>query len=239
MDRQTAYRRYCRVCWLGGRCFRIAVAGTFASAANWSGIIGAGLLAFVLQQYGRVLMPADTPVEIVALGLFYIALAWCVIFVFRLLVVAPLTIHRDGTWYGNKLVYREPKLAFHAYVSPADNNRDYCFRFPDAPPHSFIHYNIVLDGRADFLSVQVACTPVQLALFKSHNDLRYTKGGIRVNRCRDLCMRAFMREDATPFSVRIYITAWEEGPAHEPGVEFRKDEREPNYSALSAWHLLR
>ena len=89
MQNQPLCRKYCRLCWYGGRCWRIALTGSFASATNWGSIIGAGLLAFVFQRYGGKIMPAEQPYEIVAQGLMYILAAWVVIFLARLVFVAP------------------------------------------------------------------------------------------------------------------------------------------------------
>jgi hypothetical protein len=57
--------------------------------------------------------------------------------------------------------------------------------------------------------------PKQLRRFKSCDDLRYTRGSIRVNRNRDLCLSVFMRKDADPISIRIYVSGWDES-ADEP-----------------------
>jgi hypothetical protein len=213
---RPAYERYCHVCWLGGRCWRIALTGSFQSASNWANIVGTGVLAFGLQHFGRQLMPAESWSEIVAQGLFYIIVAWLVIFLARLILVAPFIIYREGTWYGSKFVYRESKLAFHVFVSPAENNRVFEFRYRDAPPFCLIDYRIELDGRPEFISVCVSSHPRQLPKFQTHDDLRYSRGAIRVGRKRDLCMSTFMRGDATPFSVRIYVTGWEVGPGGDP-----------------------
>lgn len=95
MQGNVAYKRYCRFCWWGGRCLRFAARGTFSSAANWSGILGSALLAFLLQRYGRSLMPPGSYVEILAQGLLYVALAWGFIFVLRL-AISPFFVFRDG-----------------------------------------------------------------------------------------------------------------------------------------------
>jgi hypothetical protein len=204
------YKRYCWVCWYGGRCWRLALSGSFASATNWGGIIGAGLLAFVFQRYGSKIMPAEGPYEIVAQGLLFIVAAWIVIFLFRLIFIAPFQVHREGQWRGPKLIYKEPKLACHAYLTPTDNNQPHKFRFLDAPPDAFIDFEIRFDTGAarDLTSICVACTPQQLPRFESHRDLSYTSGGILVNRRRDMCFTTFLREDADPFSIRIYVKSW-------------------------------
>jgi hypothetical protein len=224
MGNGASYQRYCRICWYGGRCWRIASTGSFASATNWSGIIGAGILAFALQRYGRAPMIAETWYEIVGQGLLFIVAAWVVIFLFRLFFIAPFQVHREGDWYGKKFVYREPKLAFRVFVSPSDNNKVFKFTFPDAPPFAFIEYKYQLDGRSDFISFQMAGHPSNLLDMKSEKDKQYTGGGIGVNKKREMFMKTFMRSDATPFSVRVYIHSWDDTLASgAPPNVVRKD----------------
>lgn len=224
MDKDKAYKRYCHLCWLGQRCLRVATKGTFASATNWSGVIGSAALAFLLQRYGAKLMPAESPFEFVWQGLLLIALAWCLIFVVRLLFVAPFTIYRDGEWHGDKFVYAEPKLAFHAYVSPATNNKLFAFKFLDAPPFSLVEYKFDIDAPSNFISIAVMAHPAQCPEFTSEMSMQYTKGGVRVNRQRNMFLRTFVKPDATPFSVRVYITGWVSGPN---GSEHKTAEFEP------------
>lgn len=203
------YRRYCKVCWYGGRCWRFALVGSFASATNWGGVIGAGLLALGFQQYGQKLMPADRWYEIVAQGLLFIVAAWVVIFLFRLVFIAPFVIHREGEWHGHRFVYRQMKLGFHLYASPSKNNETFKFKFRDAPPFSLISYKIELDGRSDFISLLVASNPSQLPTFTSEQEFQYTGGSIAVDRERNMCLRIFMRPDADAFSVRIWVRGFE------------------------------
>lgn len=161
------------------------------------------------------MMTADTIYEIIAQGLAYIALSWCVIFVFRLFLVAPFVIYKDGEWHGQKFVYLEPKLAVHAYVSEETNNKLFPFRFTDAPPFSVIYYKFEIDAPSDFLSLIVIANPSQWSDFSGPADLFYTKGGIRVNRKREMFLKTFVRPNATPFSIRVYVTAWGTGPDSE------------------------
>ena len=218
MADSNLYRRYCRVCWYGERCWRIALRGSFASATNWGGIIGAGLLALVFQRYGSKIMPAEAPYEIVAQGLIYILAAWVVIFFFRLIFVAPFQISREGKWFGKKFVYREPKLAFHHYMPPEDNNRVFKFRFRDAPPFAQISYKFVLEAPSNFLSIRVDAHPNGLPEFKSVNDSQYKSGTFGVNKNRDMYVKMFLEPGTSPFSVRIYVEAWEELALPEPPV---------------------
>jgi hypothetical protein len=94
-------------------------------------------------------MPPEGPTEILTQGLLYIALAWALFFVARLMV-SPFFVYSDGQWHGGKFVYKEPKLAFHAYVSHQVNNEVFKFRFRDAPPFSFIEYKFEIDAPANF-----------------------------------------------------------------------------------------
>jgi hypothetical protein len=50
--------------------------------------------------------------------------------------------------------------------------------------------------------------PAQCPHFTSATEFHYSRGGIRVNRRRDLILKVFVRPDATPFSVRVYVTSW-------------------------------
>jgi hypothetical protein len=222
MARRTAYQRYCWVCWYAGRCFRVGLEGSFKSATNWAGVIGAGALAFLLSHYGHQIMPAQGWQEIVGQGLLYIVAAWVLIFAFRLVFIAPFIVHREGTWYGTKFVYREPKLAFHAFVSAADNNRLMAFRFLDAPPFCLLSYKVEIEAKnKNFISLFVMSDPEQRADFASHDEFHYSGGSTRVGKKRNLFMKIFMRGDADPCSVRVYVTGWDtavgaEAPAPTP-----------------------
>lgn len=229
MQPNAAYRRYCHVCWYCGRCWRFGLAGSFRSATNWGGILGVGLLGWLLSQYGHTLMPAGNWYEAVAQGLIYIAAAWVVIFLVRTVLIAPFAIHQDGEWHGTRFVYREPKLAFHRLVSPADNNHAFPFRFPDAPPFHLLNYKIELDGRQDLISACVMAHPNQFPLFQSHEELRYGSGSIAVNKQRDMYLRVFMRHDALPFSVRIYVTGWDTAQPKNPPPPPKSDPAPPSY----------
>ncbi|HVV78559.1 MAG TPA: hypothetical protein VHD59_02950 [Pseudolabrys sp.] len=223
------YRNYCHVCWLGGRCWRIATAGLFEKATNWGSILGLAVVALALQWTGRGLMLADSWQSAIAQTALFIVAAWFVLLFLRLVFYAPFVMYREGTWHGNRFVFREPKLAFHAFVSTADNNSTYAFRFPDAPPFSFINYKIEPDGPRHYISVAVMAHEKQLPVMATEHDCRYTNGGIAVNKDRDLCMRTFLRPDATPFSVRIYVTGWENPPPSGPPQVPPNDKAPPAY----------
>jgi MFS family permease len=210
MESRIAFRRYCHVCWYGGRCWRIALTGSFQKAQNWGGILGVGLLGFLLQQFGKQIIPAESWGEIAVQGMLFIFAAWVAIFLVRLLFVAPFLVYREGDWFGNTFVYKEPKLAFRAYVSPAENNKPFKFRFSDAPPFAFIKYKIVLEGRSDLIPLIVGAHPYATPNMSSVKDLQYTGGELTLNRNRDCYLKTFVRNDADPMAVRIYVHSWKE-----------------------------
>jgi hypothetical protein len=223
-ENNQAYRRYCYVCWYCGRCWRFALRGSFQSASNWAGVLGTGFLAFLLERQGRKIMPAETWFETVAQGLLYIVAAWLLIFVVRLLFVAPFQIRAEGERHGTKFIYREPKLAFHRYVTRSNNNVIQRFRFRDAPPFTLIDYTIEFSGNRHLVSICVAASPSQLPTFDDKSRLSYTKGSFPVGKNRDMFITTYLRAEADPFSIRVYVTGWDENtgpektemPKHEP-----------------------
>lgn len=216
MDRNTAYQRYCYLCWFGRRCLRIAAKGVFASAWNWSGVISSTAVVLLLQKYGVPVLPAETPVETIVQALTYFVLAWFLIFSVRLLVVAPFQVWHEGEWHTcrdgdrvyQKFVLTEPNMALHAYVSPDTNNQLFPFRYRDAPPGAFVEYKVEIEAPPHFLSLVLMAHPAQWADFKSEREHHFRKGGILCNRRNDLYLKTFVRPDALPFSVRVYVTGW-------------------------------
>ncbi|WP_156433972.1 hypothetical protein [Bradyrhizobium retamae] len=218
------YRKYCRICWYSGKCMRFAIAGAYKSSLNWGGILGAGVIGAFAELRGFSFLPGEGWQGIVASGLIYTAVAFLVIFLVRL-VIAPFVIHRDGEWHGLRFVYREPQLGFSHYFKPSENNEVFRFRFKDAPPFSAITYKIVADGRSDFFSIVVAAHEKGLIEFTTHSDFQYTGGTVAVNKDRDMCAKAFLRPDADPFSIRIYVHSWEEHA--DPATEIKTADFEP------------
>lgn len=202
-------QKFCRACWYGGKCLRFALVGSFKSATNWGGILGVGLLGFALQRYGRELMPAETWTEIIGQGLFFLLAAWVVIFFVRLLA-SPFMVYREGKWYGDRFVYREPKLAFHEYVSRTDNNKVFHFRFADAPPFSLIHYKFDFDPEMTGVSIVLMAHPDQWPDFEKGHSVFYTHGSIRVGRKRDLYLKFHHKDSGCPLSIMVYVTGWSE-----------------------------
>jgi hypothetical protein len=204
------YKRYCRFCWYGGKCLRFAVSGAYKSSLNWGGILGAGVIGGLADAGGFSLVAAEGWRGAVASGLVYTAVAFVVIFLVRVLIVAPFVIHRDGEWHGNKFVYREPKLAIHVYMSPKDNNRLYHFRFRDAPPFAMITYWIAAERPNNFISIGLGPHP-HMPDFQSESDFSHGGGSFQINKKQDLFFKAFVHPQNDPFSVRIYIHAWRNG----------------------------
>ena len=107
---------------------------------------------------------------------------------------------------------------FHNYVSPDENNELFKFRFPDAPPFAQITYKFGLEAPSDFLSLYVDAHPNNLPSFKNHTDMQYTGGTLGVNKDRDMYMKTFLKPGTSPFSVRVYVEAWEELDTPAPDV---------------------
>lgn len=120
---------------------------------------------------------------------------------------------------------REPKLAFHAYLSSRVNNQVFKFRFPDAPPFSFVEYKFEIDAPAQFISLMLMAHPSQCRDFTDATEHHYSGGGIRVNRARDMFLKVFVRAGASPFSLRVYVTSWTSGnPDEQPSSDYKKTE---------------
>lgn len=230
MDRKKAYQQYCRKCWWLGRLFRSAATGSFASAQNWSQIIGLAVVAYLLRTFGFPMTEPATITQEIGVAALYVVVAWFVVYFLRLAWFATFARHKiygDGQWYGRKFVYREPRLAFHFLASPEANNHVFKFRFRDAPPFAFIEYKFVLDGPSDFVSVIVIAHPSQWPDFKSETDRQYTCGGISVNKSNDLYIKAYLRQSADPFSIRVYVKSWEDRLLPDQKPDYRSANFEP------------
>lgn len=83
-------REYFQYFWT---CIVIAWQGSVQNASNWAGVVGLGLVGIVLWFLGVKLPSVEWPWDLViALG--YFLVAWVVIFVFRLIFVAPYQLYR-------------------------------------------------------------------------------------------------------------------------------------------------
>lgn len=160
-------------------------------------------------------------------GLVGVGAAWVLLFLGRF-IYALFFNFRDGEWHGNEFVYNKPQFAKHVFASPAINNKAHSFYFPDAPPHSLVKFKFEFDGRREFISADVQSGWRALPNFTSHEQLRYEKGSIRVGKYRRMWMTTFMRHDADPFSVRVYVTGWENGPGSNPPPR-KSDKAPPSY----------
>ena len=92
------YLRYFRT------CVEIAIQGSLRSASNWAGVVGVALVGAILQIWGQELVAHPGWQGVVAAGLIYIAVAWLVFFLFRLIFVAPYRLYQK---------YRRPPALEH------------------------------------------------------------------------------------------------------------------------------
>ena len=154
---------------------------------------------------------ADGWQGVVVAGVIYTAIAWATIFVFRLVFVVPFRLWQGGHWLGQEFVYDKPVLAIHRRVSSSDNDKVHTFKFKEAPPGSLVAYSVEVAGRNEFIAVAVGAHPNQIKGMAGHwleSGQRVGGGSVRVNRKRDMCMATSMRVEATPISVRVWITSW-------------------------------
>ncbi len=74
-------------------CFVIAFRGSVQSASNWAGVVGFGSVGIGLWYFGVKFPAPEWPWDfVVALSYFFVA--WVVIFLFRLIFVAPYQLYR-------------------------------------------------------------------------------------------------------------------------------------------------
>jgi hypothetical protein len=192
--------------WLIGRHFKFAFRSSGQRATNWLPF-GAGVLGFGADLAGVKVIFAEGWQGPIVQGLIATGIAWVVILLCRL-GISPWRIWKDGKWYEDRFVYNEPQLAYAVQVSPSDNNKPHRFRFPDAPPNSFVNWTFEVD-RMSLINVDVRCRPFQLTTFTEAINRQAGGGGTRVNWRRDMCMTTFLRPDSVSMSTRIYITSWE------------------------------
>jgi hypothetical protein len=77
------------------KCFERALRGSLTSAFNWAGILGLGIVAAVYQYRGVTITDPHTWSEVTIWGLAYIAIAWVIIFIIRLIFVAPFQTFKE------------------------------------------------------------------------------------------------------------------------------------------------
>jgi hypothetical protein len=193
--------------WYFGRHWKWAASGMVHGASSWMSVVGAGLLALVLQRSGiNMPVPLGWPGVLIT-G----ATAWALIFVARLFLLSPFRVWSDGTWHGNKFVYHEAVTALSKYVSPKDNNKIYKFRFPAAPPNGTITYEIATQHASQRIHVEVGPHHYAISQPEDFADIswRYSGGSFRMNTARELYYKTVMHPASTPSSIWIRITAWE------------------------------
>lgn len=78
--------------WL---CICRAWVGALSSALNWGGILGAGVLGILLEYRASQITFGEGWQGVVLSGVAYTAAAWVVIFIVRLILVAPFLTWRD------------------------------------------------------------------------------------------------------------------------------------------------
>lgn len=192
--------------WRAGLYFWYAASGTISRANSGQAAVTA-VAAGVLGYWGYKVTPGPGWEGPVAHAFVAFVVAWLIIFLVRL-IVAPWRVWKAGKWYGKRFVYDTPQLAYTAFIGPADNNKPHLFRFPDAPPNGFIYWIFEVDFNA-LTNVDVRCRSKQLMSYREPSGQQPQGGGFRLNNRRDMCMTTFLRADATPRTVRIFVTGWE------------------------------
>lgn len=81
----------CSYLW---NCLCTALRGSLASAFNWAGIVGVGILGATLDYRGSKMNFGDGWLGVVISGLVYTGIAWVAIFALRLIFVAPFQVWR-------------------------------------------------------------------------------------------------------------------------------------------------
>jgi hypothetical protein len=195
--------------WRLYRCFAYAVKGSVSRAQNWA-VAAGGLAGFCLDIAGLKMTSVEGWQSALLAGLLGIGTAWVLLILARFLYALFFNF-RDGQWHGDTFVYNLPQFIHHRRAEAKNNNVITHCSFADAPPNSVIHYKIEFEGRRELISACVAAHWKQLPEFKSHEDLYYTKGSIRVGKYRRMCMNTFVYANADPMSVRVYVTGWERG----------------------------
>jgi hypothetical protein len=76
-------------------CARNALRGSLSSAFNWAGIVGVGAVGAYFEFRGRLMTSPHDWHEVVKWGAIYTAVAWTIIFAFRLIFVAPFKLYYE------------------------------------------------------------------------------------------------------------------------------------------------
>lgn len=73
-------------------CFSHALHGSLSSALNWASIVGLGVVGGFYQYLGLTMTDPHSWQEVVTWGLIYTGVAWAIIFLVRLIFIAPFQI---------------------------------------------------------------------------------------------------------------------------------------------------
>jgi hypothetical protein len=171
-------------------------------------IIGLFLLFGFLDETALSTRLSQTAVAFVSV------IAATAIWAVGLAVAIPFRVRKaeskNGSWNGNRFVYREPQLAQTKEWTPADNGNYPLFAFRDAYPGALIDYKIEVDGPVERLNCIVVGAyyfrPIEKMLQHVRFDLR---GRVRLRKDRQLVLACHSRPDTLPAIVRVYVLAWE------------------------------
>jgi hypothetical protein len=72
----------------------LAWRGSISSALNWAGIIGVGIVGGYLERRGSQMSDPHAWQDVVKWGLIYTAVAWAIIFIVRLIIIAPFQLFK-------------------------------------------------------------------------------------------------------------------------------------------------
>jgi hypothetical protein len=78
-----------------GACLGRAIRGSLLSALNWASIVGVAVVGAVLKYWGFTITESHGWLDVVEWGLIYLAVAWAIFFLVRLIFVAPFQIFRE------------------------------------------------------------------------------------------------------------------------------------------------
>ena len=78
-----------------GPCLKRAIRGSLSSALNWASIVGLAVVGAVYQYRGLTITEPHGWLDIVKWGLIYLAAAWAILVLVRLIFVAPFQIFKE------------------------------------------------------------------------------------------------------------------------------------------------
>jgi hypothetical protein len=129
-----------------------------------------------------------------------------------LLIAAPFVLSGEGQWFGRRFVYREPKLIFHGMFGPSDNAKVKSIKFPDAPPFSWLEFEVKFETDEEFqltpLVVSASSEGLMALPALALLPHRPKTGGVTMNRGRWLYVSALTQPTRAPSAVSIYAKSW-------------------------------